>query len=128
MAKRTPKNHRAGPKFAARGARAQTSASHADSKLAGQALLNWVDARPIASFSNSPPSRPASTGGLSTAAMPAAANPNHLLTVREVAAVFQVSEKTIRRMVAAGELPVIRLGRSVRLHPKVIEKIVRQYE
>ncbi len=51
-----------------------------------------------------------------------------LLTVSEVAAHFQVSEKTIRRLIKAGDMPVVRLGRSVRLHPEVIEKIVRQDE
>lgn len=50
------------------------------------------------------------------------------LTVREVAAYFQVSQKTIRRLIKAGDIPVVRLGRSVRIHPEVIEKIVRQDE
>ena len=50
------------------------------------------------------------------------------LTVCEVAAHFQVSEKTIRRLIKAGILPVVRLGRSVRINPEVIEKIARQNE
>lgn len=51
-----------------------------------------------------------------------------LLTVSEVAAHFQVSEKTIRRLIKAGDLPVVRVGRSLRIHSEVIEKIVRQNE
>jgi excisionase family DNA binding protein len=52
--------------------------------------------------------------------------PGRLLTVAETASFFQVSRKTIRRMIEAGDLPAIRFGRSVRIDPEVIEKIVRQ--
>ena len=41
-----------------------------------------------------------------------------LMTVREVAAAMNASEKTIRRRIAAGELPVIRDGRLIRIRPK----------
>ena len=41
-----------------------------------------------------------------------------LLTVRQVAENWQVSERTIRRMIADGRLPVIRLGRAVRIPVK----------
>ena len=51
-----------------------------------------------------------------------------LITVGEAAAFLRVSQKTIRRMIEAGNLPVIRLGRSIRIHPEVIEKIIRQDE
>jgi excisionase family DNA binding protein len=54
--------------------------------------------------------------------------PNRLLTVAETASFFQVSEKTIRRMIARGEFAVVRIGRSIRIDPEVIEKIVRQNE
>ncbi len=40
-----------------------------------------------------------------------------LMTVREVAAAMNASEKTIRRRIASGELPVIRDGRLVRIRP-----------
>ena len=40
-----------------------------------------------------------------------------LMTVREVAAEMNASEKTVRRRIAAGELPVIRDGRLVRIRP-----------
>ena len=38
-----------------------------------------------------------------------------LLTVRQVAERWQVSERSIRRMIADGRLPVVRLGRAVRI-------------
>ncbi len=41
-----------------------------------------------------------------------------LMTVREVAAAMNASEKTVRRRIAAGELAVIRDGRLVRIRPK----------
>ena len=40
-----------------------------------------------------------------------------LMTVKDVAADMQASEKTIRRRIAAGELPVIRDGRLIRIRP-----------
>ena len=128
MAARTPKNQRAGSAFVAHVAGAQAAVSDAGSKAPRLALPAWVEARPKASFPKSPPNCPTSTSGLSSATTPAAAKPDRLLTVREVAALFQVSEKTIRRFIALGDLPVVRLGRSVRLHPEAIEKIVRNNE
>ncbi len=41
-----------------------------------------------------------------------------LMTVKEVAAAMNASEKTIRRRIAAGELAAIRDGRLVRIRPK----------
>jgi excisionase family DNA binding protein len=38
-----------------------------------------------------------------------------LLTVHEVAEKWQISQRTVRRMIADGRLPVIRLGRAVRI-------------
>lgn len=38
-----------------------------------------------------------------------------LLTVREAANQLGVSERTIKRRIATGELPVVRVGRSVRI-------------
>jgi excisionase family DNA binding protein len=38
-----------------------------------------------------------------------------LLTVRQVAENWQLSERTIRRMIADGRLPIKRLGRAVRI-------------
>ncbi|QEP30631.1 helix-turn-helix domain-containing protein [Pukyongiella litopenaei] len=48
------------------------------------------------------------------------ATPSHLKTVRDVAAEDQVSEKSVRRAIAAGLLDVIRVGpgkRLIRIHP-----------
>ncbi len=41
-----------------------------------------------------------------------------LMTVKDVAAEMKASEKTIRRRIAAGKLPVIRDGRMIRIRPK----------
>ena len=49
-------------------------------------------------------------------------------TVRETASFFQVSEKTIRRLIARGELPAVRLGRSIRIDPQVIDKNIKKNE
>ena len=40
-----------------------------------------------------------------------------LMTVKDVAAAMKASEKTVRRRIAAGELPVIRDGRLIRIRP-----------
>ena len=41
-----------------------------------------------------------------------------LMTVKDVAAGMKASEKTVRRQIAASELPVIRDGRLIRIRPK----------
>ena len=41
-----------------------------------------------------------------------------LMTVREVAAAMNASEKTVRRRIAADELAAIRDGRMIRIRPK----------
>ena len=38
-----------------------------------------------------------------------------LLTVRQVAENWQLSERTVRRMTEDGRLPVVRIGRAVRI-------------
>src|SRR5258708_29945816 len=40
-----------------------------------------------------------------------------LLTLREVAGQLAVSPRTVRRLVAAGELRCVRIGRLIRVHP-----------
>ena len=40
-----------------------------------------------------------------------------LMTVKDVAAAMKVSKKTVRRRIAAGELPAIRDGRLIRIRP-----------
>ena len=42
---------------------------------------------------------------------------NHLLTVAQAAA-CQISQRQIRRMIGAGDIPVLRFGRSIRIRPK----------
>jgi excisionase family DNA binding protein len=42
-----------------------------------------------------------------------------LLTVHQVAENWQVSQRTIRRMIADGRLPIVRLGRAVRIPANV---------
>lgn len=43
------------------------------------------------------------------------------LTISEVAARFRVSERTVRRWIANGEIPAVRKGRSVRIPRSVFE-------
>ena len=50
---------------------------------------------------------------------------DRLLTVGQVAENWQVSERTIRRMIADGRLPVVRLGRAVRIPAKVAAALNR---
>ena len=46
------------------------------------------------------------------------AQPERLLTVGEFAQVRGCSAKTVRRRIAEGNLPIIRTGRLVRIHPR----------
>ena len=41
-----------------------------------------------------------------------------LLTIKQAAEKTQVSVRQLRRMIKAGELPVKRFGKAVRIHPK----------
>jgi excisionase family DNA binding protein len=41
-----------------------------------------------------------------------------LLTVKEAADRTRISERHLRRMIKAGDLPVTRFGKAVRIHPK----------
>jgi excisionase family DNA binding protein len=45
--------------------------------------------------------------------------PERLLTVDQLAELWQISERTVRRMTADGRLPVVRIGRAVRIPAKV---------
>jgi excisionase family DNA binding protein len=44
-----------------------------------------------------------------------------LLTVHQVAENWRVSVRTVRRMIADGRLPIIRLGRAVRIPTRATE-------
>jgi excisionase family DNA binding protein len=54
--------------------------------------------------------------------------PEQLLTVSEVAGRLAVSEKTIRRWIAAGSLPAVRLGRLVRVSSKLLIEFIQLNE
>jgi excisionase family DNA binding protein len=47
-----------------------------------------------------------------------------LLNIGEVADVLSVSIKTVRHRIEAGELPVIRDGRVIRVHPNDLDRYV----
>jgi len=49
---------------------------------------------------------------------------SRLLTVDDVATMLQLSPRTVRRMIAVGRLPVIRLGRAVRVHPAALAELL----
>jgi excisionase family DNA binding protein len=49
----------------------------------------------------------------------------HFLTVAEVAAVMRVSKMTVYRMVHAGELPAVRVGRSFRVPEKAVQDYLK---
>ena len=43
------------------------------------------------------------------------------LTIAEVAEIMRVSKMTVYRLVHAGEMPAVRVGRSFRVHEKAVE-------
>jgi excisionase family DNA binding protein len=47
-----------------------------------------------------------------------------LLTVIEVAEQLHLSTRTIRRMITSREIKVVRLGRSVRVHPQALAELL----
>ena len=46
-----------------------------------------------------------------------------LLTVKQVARRLNLSQRTVRRLIATGVLPVVRIGRLVRIRPMDLEAI-----
>ncbi|RPF27429.1 MULTISPECIES: helix-turn-helix domain-containing protein [Georgenia] len=48
------------------------------------------------------------------------------LTVAEVAELMRVSKMTVYRMVHAGELPAVRMGRSFRVPQAAVENIIAE--
>ncbi len=46
---------------------------------------------------------------------PTNSSPSPLLTIRAVAKILNVSEKTVRRRVDAGDLPIVRDGHLIRI-------------
>jgi excisionase family DNA binding protein len=53
-------------------------------------------------------------------------NLQRLLTIRDVADLLQISTKTVRRLIARGELPAHRLGRQWRIAPAELERFLRR--
>ena len=47
-----------------------------------------------------------------------------LLSVSDVAEALAVSERTVRRMIASGEISIVRLGRSVRVRQLDIDALI----
>ena len=47
------------------------------------------------------------------------------LTVAEVASIMRVSKMTVYRLVHAGDLPAVRVGRSFRVHEDEVHKYLR---
>jgi excisionase family DNA binding protein len=50
-----------------------------------------------------------------------------LLTIEEAAGVLNVSPKTIRRRIRAGEMAVIRDGRIIRIRPEDLARYLSQH-
>jgi excisionase family DNA binding protein len=49
-----------------------------------------------------------------------------LLTIKDVAELLQMSTRTIHRLVACGDLAVIRIGRSVRVSEEALNTLLTQ--
>ena len=47
-----------------------------------------------------------------------------LLTVPEVAALLRLSPRSIHRLIADGRLPIVRLGRAIRIRPQDVEVLM----
>ncbi len=48
-----------------------------------------------------------------------------LLTIAQVAKILGVSERTVRRLIETGALPVVRIRGAVRIDPAALKKIIR---
>ena len=55
---------------------------------------------------------------------PKTLSPSSLLTIANVAALLQVSTKTVRRLIEGGELDVIRIGRAIRIQPRALAFLI----
>jgi excisionase family DNA binding protein len=55
---------------------------------------------------------------------PRPSSPAPLLTPLEVAAILNVSLRSVRRMIADGRLPATRIGRLVRIRPEALATII----
>ena len=62
---------------------------------------------------------------MSDNANPPGAAPVELLTVAEVATLMRLSKMTIYRLIDSGQLPAIRVGRSLRIPKTSVESFLR---
>jgi excisionase family DNA binding protein len=62
-----------------------------------------------------------------TYAIFSATRPDDLLTVADVASRLRVSTKTVRRLIARGDLRVVRIGRAIRVRPEELKKVYEVY-
>ena len=49
-----------------------------------------------------------------------------LLKAEQVAEILNISKAFVYQLIETGELPSIRLGRSVRVHPNVLEEMIQK--
>jgi excisionase family DNA binding protein len=49
-----------------------------------------------------------------------------LLTAAEVAEILHISLRSVRRLVAEGKLPIVRIGRAVRVRPEALEAMIER--
>ena len=47
-----------------------------------------------------------------------------LLTAAEVAEMLSVSLRSVRRLIKDGKLPIVRVGRAVRIRPEALEALI----
>ena len=50
---------------------------------------------------------------------------NHLLSVKEVAALLQTSRVQVRRMIQSGELAALKVGREYRIPLEALQEFIR---
>ena len=49
---------------------------------------------------------------------------NELLVIKEVADILRMTPRTVRHLVDSGQIPVVRVGRSLRIRRADLEKIL----
>lgn len=50
--------------------------------------------------------------------------PTSLLTAAEIAQALNISIRSVRRMIKDGRLPIVRIGRSVRVRPEAVASLI----